>query len=1085
MRRSAFRVLPLAAAALLAAPLAFGGSVSIAVKEGGVPAEYWPAPVKCGVPFPIGALKPGEPVALVDESGKPQTLQSAVTATWDPKGEKGVRWLLIDFTAERGRSYRLLFGVDATPAPQAAPIGKMENGRIVIDTGKLKANADTKRLDLFQSLVAANRPAIAADAWAGPYIEHEKRGVFRADLDPAATVVLEETGPVRATVKADGWYVNEAGEKFCRYSLRVHFFKGLSNIKVEHTFIYTGHSTTDKLRDMAIRLPLAKTRHQHSYMTFGAQPEEGPIAPVDAGSSSDTHMYQVMDSPDHRRFEWFLINGDDGKIRYSGTKAAGIMRGNTDTVSLAAVIRDAWQQYPFELEWNRGVATVHLWPKHGRLWDTTWDAQWYYLTDRQKNTMVRGKPKVDDKNFDAFTAKLRTSDAYGAAKTHEIWFLFNADADWKSLPMLHDYVHHPAYAHADLKWQCESKALDWVAHQPYAPVNFPDEEAFLATILDVVQRHTEQVGFYGWWDWGAYHQFFEDQDPLFRYGDNTFENTAYQPSWHRAKPKSHYLWGSFPWIMYMRTGEERWLRYAQSYTLYALDRDTVHDGEAAGQEYPYDNSEVHWIGGWQGAPGGRLHIHNLLEKNDAIYQFWLTGDRRPLDVLKMWANQFDKAWSPKEVYYDPQKALTEMNNIRNTGGRLRRLVSYYEATWDERFKRHSQTLAAIFPGADIRTVTPAGVSWFVTWMNEGLFRYWKVFGDERIKQTAIGYARYQSDEGAGMFSGGVEFGCTDWCTYGFELTGDELFLDLGRRMVDRQIVEWATRDALHPGAQKWRTTSIPRFMGAMAHAPEGWRAQNVPTHLKGVSLDYNYYERYASGDKTRNIYLLDEKDEAFTVQLASNVGKPQFAIFDPDGKIVARQVPSPVPSIRTRIEVPPDGKKGTYTLRAIAVDEQDMPPGERAFACMIQCSLSKVVYDAPAAPVERPAFTSRSWCFGVPAGVEKAQAHYRHGYSTFCAGLPCVVSQVGGDWRLSSADMPYRHFGGADIFRYSFPLPASPQPRLYRTGLAYRAHALGAFPDGIGMMMRSGFWIESIPPYISASPEAWFIPQLPKEYQKP
>lgn len=1066
----------------VASPL-FAGSIPIVVKEGHVPAAYWPAPVKCGVPFPEGALKAGDPLVLVDEDGKAQALQSAITATWDAKGEKGVRWVLIDFAAERGRKYRLLFGPEAKGVPPPAPaIARMNKDVIEIDTGKLKASCGATVFDLLRTVRIANRQSISTDTWSGPYIEHEKRGIFRADLDKSARVVLEEAGPIRATVKADGWYVNEAGEKFCRFSLRLHFFRGQSNVKVEHTFIFTGNSLEDRLRDVGFRVPLAKTRHQHSYVMFGSLPDDGAMVPVEAGSSSDTHVYQTMDSPDHRRFEWALRNGaTDGNITV-GVKAAGVMRGNTDTASLVTVIRDAWQQYPFELEWNRGDAVIHFWPKHGRVWDTSWDGIWYYLTDAQKRFMVRSKPKVDDKNFEAMLAKLRRSNAYGAAKTHEAWLLFDVDSHWISLPMYHDFVHHPAYAHAELKWQCESKALDWVAHQPYDRVNFPNEEDFLTTALDIVKRHTDYVGYYGWWDWGAYHQFFNDGEPIYSVGTATFENTANEQSWHRAKPKSHYLWGSLPWIQYMRTGEEAWLRYAQSYTLYALDRDTIHDGPGAGSEFPYDNSEVHWLGGWQGAPGGRLNIHNLLEKNDAIYQYWLTGDRRPLDVLKMWADQYDKAWSPKEVYYDAKQAFVG-NNIRNTGGRLRRLVSYYEATWDERFRRHCKTLADVFPGAAVADQV-GNATWFTSWMHEGLFRYWKVFGDAKIRESAVAYCRYQTDSGAGMFTGGLESGLMDWCTFGYELTGDTLYLDLGRRILDRQITPWASRDTFHPGAQKFRLVSMPRFMGAMAHAPEAWRARNLPAHVNGVSLDYYFYDRYGPGEKMRGVCFLKEADAPFSVQFSTTTPGAQFAVFGPDGRIAARQKPNATPSARGVVDVPKDGRTGTYALRCISIDDKALQPGELPRLCLLRSDLPKIVYQAPAGGLGAT-FSARSWCVGAPAGTDNARVLWRPDYGTLRAGLPFSVSEAGGNWRLSSAEMNYDHVGGGDVYRYVFRIPQAERQRVFRCGVDYRAHAIVAFPDGIGNALPAGFGITGAPAWVSATPEAWFVPQPPKEYEKP
>ena len=79
----------------------------------------------------------------------------------------------------------------------------------------------------------------------GPLVTHETRGTFMAINDRAAEVVLEENGPQRATLKATGWYANDAGEKFGRFIVRLHFHKGLPDVRMEHTFIFTGQSLHD------------------------------------------------------------------------------------------------------------------------------------------------------------------------------------------------------------------------------------------------------------------------------------------------------------------------------------------------------------------------------------------------------------------------------------------------------------------------------------------------------------------------------------------------------------------------------------------------------------------------------------------------------------------------------------------------------------------------------------------------------------------------------------------------------------------------------------------------------------------------
>src|ERR1051325_10425168 len=168
------------------------------------------APVKFGVPFPRGQLKVSDAanVQVVDGEGRVVPHQALVTATWNADGSDGVRWLLIDTLVDKDKTYSLRFNESKQPAPLTlAPVATLTNNQIVIDTGPIQGVVATKGGHLFDGLIAMGTPIVVKPETDGPlaftglYVEHEKKGIFRADLDPDATVVLEESGPVRATLK--------------------------------------------------------------------------------------------------------------------------------------------------------------------------------------------------------------------------------------------------------------------------------------------------------------------------------------------------------------------------------------------------------------------------------------------------------------------------------------------------------------------------------------------------------------------------------------------------------------------------------------------------------------------------------------------------------------------------------------------------------------------------------------------------------------------------------------------------------------------------------------------------------------------
>ena len=586
-----------------------------------------------------------------------------------------------------------------------------------------------------------------------------------------------------------------------------------------------------------------------------------------------------------------------------------------------------------------------------------------------------------------------------------------------------------------------------------------------------------------------------------RYGDDTFGNTHHLSAWHRANPKSHYYWGSYPWLMYLRTGRSPWRRYGQTYTLYSADRAFRHhtdesSGRIAGEEYHYDNSEIHWIGGWYGYPGGAMPMGNITDRHDYVYQYWLTGDRRPLDVLTTWAEGFDAQIKAGDQWLQRMVDAGPYGNwSRNIGGALNRFCIYYEATWDERFLKYAEMMAKTFHGLNVRegecgtkgdaSGTPS-CHWHSAWVYEGLFRYYMLTGDEAVKKTAIDYCRAATDLGAGFGAGGNESGILNWCTYGYELTRDPLFLELGRRMVDREMSAWVSQSAFKPGGRKFRVVTMPRFLGAMASAPEEWRSRNLPTSHRGLSLDLRYYHPNWGG-KTKRVFLLDETDQPFSIHFAA-FQAGTFAVFDPDGKLVANTEIDWLKSIRATLAVPKDGKKGTYTLMCVAPGKTyyskrwwDYP----AHLNIIACDLGKIVYEASSRRGEDLAFRARAWYFSVPAGAKEVEAHWRPAAKEGAGQRHFVVEEVGGPYRQSTRDMtPENHHSAeayGDFYRYTFRIPPADRDRMFRCEPLHERHRVLVHESG---SPGRGFVVIGAPPYVATSPESYFVPRVPSEYEQ-
>jgi hypothetical protein len=1085
------------------------GSIPLVV-EGDGPDAVWPVPVKCGVPFPRETLRPDERVVLVDDQGNAQPLQTSVTATWDPKGERGVRWLLVNFTAQRGKAYRLLFGEEAAKAQaetNGESIAKAAADTISLNTGVIRAKCSSNRLDVFASLAGVDKtgqsiPLVAHD-WAGPYIEHETRGLFRADLDPDTTVALEENGPLRATIKADGWYTNERGERFCRFSMRIHFFRDEADMRLEHTFIFTGVSNDDRIRDIGVRLPLAGRADTESRYAFGNTRPAEDATEVAVSGQGPAHVYQVMDSPDHRTFEWKAFDAVKNAPIGQGQKIGGWLYAATGRASLLAAVREAWQQYPIEFEWDQTIATVHLWPRHGRLWDTSFDGYWYYLDDAQKNHLIAEKAGTQGVTPEHLTKALRQSNAVGAAKTHEVWLSLRPPAEERDIAAHADALTlKPVYAHADLKWQTQTRALDFLPHHPYDMGTFPDEENYLASIPGLMRLHSNVVHYFGWWDWSAYHEGVQVTHAYRRSG-KPFDPPRVEPVWHRAKPKSHYWLGSFPWTMYYRTGQRQWLDYARRYTLYSAERAHCHHDSGTpqyvlGQEYHYDNSEIHWLGGGRGNPNQTMVMNPLMDHQDYVYAYWLTGDRRTLDILKLWGEMFKALMAKDESFLKRYEDGGPFGGYHRTlGGFIDRLCIVYEATWDPGYLPYATRLASLFRGVDASANVRTGqkgaepsddlYTWYVNWLYEGLWRYYQITGDEGIKDALLSYCRASTDYSGGFVCGGVGVGNVRWCAYGYELTGETFYLDLGRRMLDREVAAWVSAETMSPGGRKFLSLAMPHFMGVAAEtAPQAWKASNLPTHLNGHSIDYVVFHPDISED-LRPVFLLEEEDRPWKVHFAAHqTGK--FAIFDPDGNAVATLDVDWRKSIRGEMSVPKDGKSGTYSLVCLGLNPTPYGQPHRlsdgggylAWVNILHCDLKKIVYSAPSSTGRHIGFDARSWCFGVPAGAKGVEVHWQPPGLESNGQRDFVIEEVDGPFRISSAEVPADPSGGFPI--HKFKIPPADKERVFVCKSSTDRNRILTHAAHNG---RRRFAIVGAPPWISADPEGYFVPVRPKRYQPP
>jgi hypothetical protein len=585
-------------------------------------------------------------------------------------------------------------------------------------------------------------------------------------------------------------------------------------------------------------------------------------------------------------------------------------------------------------------------------------------------------------------------------------------------------------------------------------------------MLNVVQDATAFNQWYGFWDWGGYHQH------LYPYLVTPRPKTAAQEpgqgNWHRARPKSHYLWGGFSWLQFLRSGDRKWLRYAQTYTLYSADRAHTHhtgSGRKNGGEFHYDNSEVHWMGGYQRSPGGDQVASNLQAKDDYVYMYWMTGDRRALDVLKASADLICESGA----YGEAKPGFSIGNEIRNAGMLLHRMCMAYQATWDERYRAKAEKIAAaFFPLTDVPKVAVAEKNpevYFhsaLGWAYEGMWFYLHCTGDERIRQPLMAFIDRGRQFGAGVA------GCystSKALTYGYMLTQDTGYLDLARAILDDQVSKGVEPYQFLPSG-KMDLSGLPRVIGAMTVAPSDWQRANLPTHVRGRTINFRTSQyRTSENMLPTRAFIRESVDGAFSFQLVSMYGG-RFVLYAPDGAVAAEQTLDENVARWVKFDVPADGKTGDYMFVCAQPSEQakgNTNPEYQQLSRLVSCKWPITLEGL--VPGQIDAFRARAFYFTTKGATEPVRVNV----SEVDVRRPILITCLDQPWQWSNTDR-FPGQGGS----FSVTLPATPQGATFGIELIV--------PD-VWLRVNRGrpryITLTGAPHYVAANPEDLFIPVVP------
>ena len=202
-----------------------------ALREGVSGIDRKSEPVTVGLPFPQGMveIKNGSPQLAVKGS---REYQFRTLKKW-PDGS--AEWVLVDFQADvnAGRindKFKVVSGNGTSQGRLAEDKGDI----IQIDTGRMQVEIRKKGFNLFDQVLVDGREIIEKGASRGIILKGEDGTLYRGAGDSETRVTIEENGPLRAVVKADGAHVGNGGRKL-DFTVRMHFYKGKSRVRGFYT----------------------------------------------------------------------------------------------------------------------------------------------------------------------------------------------------------------------------------------------------------------------------------------------------------------------------------------------------------------------------------------------------------------------------------------------------------------------------------------------------------------------------------------------------------------------------------------------------------------------------------------------------------------------------------------------------------------------------------------------------------------------------------------------------------------------------------------------------------------------------------
>jgi hypothetical protein len=669
-----------------------------------------------GIPIPRGRLTDPASARLTDARGKEIPAHFEPLCHWSPKKED-IKWLRVAFCAPvvAGESpeYSLEFGPGVRSTPHPAPVRVTETPeQVTVDTGACRFVVPRSTGGFLRAVTQGEKELYRAPATDGPYVVDHTGAVFRAALDRAPELVVEEANPVRTVIRTEAWHVKEgsghspAGDRLNKSILRYYFYAGQPSVELHWTFVVTADTDKVQFRDIGFQL------------TGSGATRVG----LDAGQEralTDGYLLQ-------KKADLYVVRRKDGAAYVEsdrGQRAPGWIANDR----FALAMRHFSGMFPKELEARGSVAILHAWPGHGE-----YNEDWFiepkappdpnipheeikgqngiavYPRYIQNGEPWHHGPLLDfrypdwwrNPNMAGTREKASWLDPYTAVgnRAWESWVLyakeialgpvkFHAACTSRTQELLLDFGQQAAaralFLQSPHVWLKDTQWLDDA--RVLGPVNIHVAKSWLEGTKQGWER-VEKSQHLGLWLYGNM--------PEYWYRDGT-------AGIYRMTAGIGHYGAIADWWLYMCSSDPVHLDYACAQARQYRDVHVVHYTSPDFLSLPVESRKV--IGAttlmspypwFQGSDGWSM-------VRQFVYDYYLTGDRRSLEVLRYHAL--------------PTVRLARGALDRGCGAQLRTILDWYAHTWDpeagEKIEEIIAWITSSDPKAESARKAPTPLNW--------------------------------------------------------------------------------------------------------------------------------------------------------------------------------------------------------------------------------------------------------------------------------------------------------------------------------------------------------------------------------------